>query len=147
MYDSNSPAFAGAVPDEEPDKTPVNDAAVYEWPEIPFTNNPFDPASYLQQAAAEFSAIQSAVHQNAMDYVLKDDPPYLDDNSDNESPIDPEVSLASLASASIRRAYENRLAAASSTVRLALSDVPLNEFPELHYLSTAPSTKDTTKKK
>jgi hypothetical protein len=77
-----------------------------------------------------------------MDYVLEDDPPFLADISDNEPPDDMDVASTALDTASIRDDH-----VASSTVRAALSDVPLNESPELHHLRAAPSTKDTTKKK
>ncbi len=108
----------------------------------PQCGSPIDPASYLQQAAAEFSAFQSAVRRDAMDYVLEDDPPFLADISDNEPPDDIDVASTALATASIHDAH-----VAPSTVRVALSDVPLNEPPDLHRLRTAPSTKNTTKKK
>jgi len=141
-YERNSPESAAACPDDQPDQTNTPIAVAYEWPTSPNADNPLDPASYLQQAAAEFSAIQSAVHRDAKDYVPEDDPPFLADISDNEPPDDIDVASTALATASINAAH-----VAPSTVRAALSDVPLNEYPDLHRLRTAPSTKDTTKKK
>jgi len=91
-----------AYPDATPDQSlPKTLAVAFMPPAAPSVDNPLDPASYLQQTAAEFAAsmadessakhaaefnfAQAAVHGDDMAYLDEDDPPPLADQSEAES--------------------------------------------------------------